>query len=62
MIDGDDLAERLRIAVEALCDLARKSTGPDAARLTIKAQGVRLALSYVEEALRTQEATNADRG
>lgn len=58
MIDGDDLAATMHIAVEALFDRARSSSGPDAARLTIKAGGVRLALSYVEEALR---GTDADR-
>lgn len=51
-----DLAERLRQADGQLCALAdvAKRNGNDehANRLTGKVQGVRLALSYVEEVLR----------
>jgi hypothetical protein len=58
MIDGDDLAERLRNANRTLCAMASHQRRQAAIVYDSKAEGVRLALSYVEEALR---GTDADR-
>lgn len=55
MIDGDALAERLRVAIERLHESAdeadRLGRFSSADNSSSKAEGVRLALSYVEEAI-----------
>lgn len=50
-----NLAERLRRASRALQDLSEVSVPEEAARLSGRASGVSLALSYVEEEIRMRK-------
>lgn len=50
----EDLSDRLCAAHANLLTLRNENQGTHAIRLDGKAEGVRLALSYVEEAIRVQ--------
>jgi hypothetical protein len=52
-----DLTERLKRADELLWKHSKETDGPNRTRLEGKANGVRLALSYVEEITRAIERT-----
>lgn len=58
-IDANDLRDRLLAAASVLTDFAQQEEvgSADRARLRGKAEGVRLALSYVEDAMRTSAPT-----
>lgn len=60
-IDVNDLRERLLAADSVLTDFAQQEEvgSADRARLRGKAEGVRLALSYVEDAMRASGESSA---